>query len=77
MDTGYWINGGKIYGPVGFTGFYIRPDHRITGRKGYTRHWIYQGQFYSQTSGNTWFRVVDENRIHGPEPEPPWVRPTH
>ncbi|HSG81119.1 MAG TPA: hypothetical protein VLC48_02630 [Gemmatimonadota bacterium] len=76
METGYWISAGRIYGPVGFTGYVIRSDHRIVGRRGYTRHWIYRDQIYSQNQGNTGYRV-QESRILGPNPEPPWEQIQH
>jgi hypothetical protein len=76
MQTDYWISAGRIFGPGGFTGFYIDNGHKIIGRRGYTRHWIYQRTIYSKAEGNTGFRI-EENRIHGPLPEPPWERPTH
>lgn len=76
MDTGYWIRGGKIYNPGGFTGYVINPDCRIMGARGYTRHWLFQGHFYSQQVGNTGFRVEDA-RIHGPTDEPPWEQPVN
>ncbi|NIR46363.1 MAG: hypothetical protein GWN99_18130 [Gemmatimonadetes bacterium] len=74
MDTGYWISDGKIYSPDGFTGYVINQDRRIVGARGYTRHWLFQGQIYSQKNGNTGFRVYD-TRIHGPSGKPPWERP--
>jgi hypothetical protein len=76
MEMGYWITAGKIYGPVGFTGYFIDPTHRIIGRRGYTKHWIYQNHIYAAGIGNTGYHV-EENRILGPEPEPPWERQTH
>jgi hypothetical protein len=76
MQTDYWINAGRIYGPAGFTGYVIDNGHRIIGRRGYTRHWIYQHTIYASGTGNTGFQV-HENRIHGPLAQPPWERPTH
>ncbi len=69
----HWIEAGRIYGPAGFTGYVITNQHRIVGRRGDTRHWIYQSQIYARDVGNTGYRL-EENKIHGPAPEPPWYQ---
>ena len=76
MQTEYWIYAGRIYGPLGFTGYIIDNGHRIVGRRGYTRHWVYRDSIYSSGDGNTGFRIRD-NRICGPRPEPPWEQRKH
>jgi hypothetical protein len=74
VETRYRLDCGRIYGPEGFTGFYIDKQHRIIGRRGYTRHWVYETHIYAAGKGNTGFSFI-ENRIHGPTDEPPWEAP--
>jgi hypothetical protein len=71
MDTGYWIRGGSIYGPCGYTGYRINRRKHIIGRKGDTRHWIYGDHIYSSLEGNTGY-WIESDRIFGPASELPW-----
>ena len=71
METGYWIEGGSIYGPFGYTGYRINRRMHIVGHKGDTRHWIYRDHIYSSFEGNTGY-YIEEGRICGPSSELPW-----
>ncbi len=71
MRTGYWIDDGRIYGPMGFTGYAINSNNKIVGRQGDTRHWVYRKHIYSSKVGNTGF-FIDGKNICGPMPQPPW-----
>lgn len=73
MEIGYRVQGGRIYGPYGFTGYSITKSHRIIGPRGYTRHWIYGKHIYEAGAGNTgyWFEA---NRLCGPDAKLPWER---
>ena len=71
MNTGYYLKGGSIYGPTGYTGYRINRRRQILGHKGYTRHWIHGNHIYSSLEGNTGY-YIEKDQICGPTDELPW-----
>ena len=73
MESGYYIELGRIYGPSGYTGYGINNSNRIVGARGDTRHWVYREYIYS-AKGNSGYWIKDK-KILGPGPFLPWEQP--
>lgn len=70
MYTGYYLSGQRIYGPRGYTDYWVSDHHLFYGRSGYIGFYISDGHFYGPHGHSGYY--VNEGYIYGPEDRLPW-----